>query len=202
MSVKIEEPGALKKIEEIVSSESESDGPEDSASMTSNASTSTHTLEEAINSANTMRLRTVLLQMCHENAVCRYLAGKALMVPAQNAEPDPKTGMKRLRKVYEMCCQYSKEYQVERNEKVRDSARIILKLEVQDKHPVQRYKEVDCNLHFWDDHDPDCHGDPGSFVDDPDYQEGFIWDCCDEDGNAEGCETSRHRPTRSVRAKD
>ncbi|EXJ71480.1 uncharacterized protein A1O5_05288 [Cladophialophora psammophila CBS 110553] len=124
MSIKTEDPGTRKKIEEIVSSESESDGPDDSASMTSNASTSTHTLEEAINSASAMRLRTVLLQMCHENAVCRYLAGKALMVPAPNAEPDPKTGMKRLRKAYEMCCQCGKEYEVEENEKVKGLMRV------------------------------------------------------------------------------
>lgn len=46
---------------------------------------------------------------------------------------------------------------------------------------------------FWADHDPNCHGEPSSFVDDPDYDEGFAWDCCESQGGAPGCLVTKHK---------
>ena len=46
---------------------------------------------------------------------------------------------------------------------------------------------------MWDDHDENCHGQCESFEDDPDYAEGFIWECCDKPGDDEGCKTTRHK---------
>ncbi len=57
-------------------------------------------------------------------------------------------------------------------------------------------KYVNYDDHFWADHDPDCHGDPESFEDDPDFAEGFKWDCCEKDGSASGCVTTKHRPRK------
>ncbi|KAH7408054.1 hypothetical protein BKA64DRAFT_437947 [Cadophora sp. MPI-SDFR-AT-0126] len=46
---------------------------------------------------------------------------------------------------------------------------------------------------FWADHDDQCHGDPHSFEDDPDFAEGFQWNCCDNLGDHEGCMTTKHK---------
>ncbi|KIW31559.1 uncharacterized protein PV07_03196 [Cladophialophora immunda] len=205
MSVQAQGPGPRREIEEVVLSDSNSDsdsessyeGPDDddevdddSASIGSAARGVEHTLEDAIRSASLARLRTVLLQMCSDNAVCRHLASKALLVAAPALAPEPKTGMKRLRKAYEMCSQCGTEYEVEENERVKGLCVY---------HPGE--KELDFESDFWADHDPNCHGDPDSFIDDPDYAEGFLWSCCDEEGGAEGCERTRHRPERSNRAR-
>lgn len=57
-------------------------------------------------------------------------------------------------------------------------------------------KEVDYESDFWADHDENCHGDPEDFVDDPDFEGGFLWSCCGEIGSAKGCVVSRHVPKR------
>jgi hypothetical protein len=56
-------------------------------------------------------------------------------------------------------------------------------------------KEVDNASDFWDDHDEDCHGDMESFADDESYAEGFVWTCCGEYGEAEGCHSTAHKPS-------
>ncbi len=63
------------------------------------------------------------------------------------------------------------------------------------------YKDLDTEADIWADHDPSCHGNPHDFDDDPDYAEGFKWDCCDEDATTEGCKTSKHRPDPRKRRK-
>jgi hypothetical protein len=59
-------------------------------------------------------------------------------------------------------------------------------------------KEVDDESSMWDDHDPDCHGDPSYFVDDPNYAEGFMWDCCEKSGDDEGCKSTKHKADVNV----
>jgi hypothetical protein len=56
-------------------------------------------------------------------------------------------------------------------------------------------KDVDEKSSTWDDHDEDCHGTYEACIDDPDYQSGFIWDCCDKKGDSSGCKTEKHNPT-------
>ncbi|EAT80976.1 hypothetical protein HBH56_164350 [Parastagonospora nodorum] len=62
-------------------------------------------------------------------------------------------------------------------------------------------QEVDWDGDFWADHDERCHGT----IDTPEmrkeHPEGFVWDCCDEPGDAAGCKTSRHRPNRAKRVR-
>ncbi|KAB8300885.1 hypothetical protein EYC80_002813 [Monilinia laxa] len=53
-------------------------------------------------------------------------------------------------------------------------------------------KDVDHDSDFWADHDDDAHGDPQSFEDDPDFAEGFIWDCCKQLATEKSCMNSRH----------
>jgi hypothetical protein len=61
--------------------------------------------------------------------------------------------------------------------------------------------EVDWAGDSWADHDENCHGP----IDTPEMREefpdGFIWNCCDETGEAEGCKKARHRPDRTKRIK-
>jgi hypothetical protein len=54
--------------------------------------------------------------------------------------------------------------------------------------------EVDDESATWEDHDPDCHGDPEDLMDDPTYEDGYIMGCCDKRMNASGCVVSRHKP--------
>ncbi len=51
---------------------------------------------------------------------------------------------------------------------------------------------MDWNSDFWVDHDPNHHGDEKSFADDPGFQDGFQWTCCEATGDAPGCIVTRH----------
>ncbi|KAL6704685.1 hypothetical protein ACN47E_007967 [Coniothyrium glycines] len=61
--------------------------------------------------------------------------------------------------------------------------------------------EVDHEGDFWADHDERCHGTIDTDEMRREYPEGFIWNCCDESGENEGCKKSRHRPNRAKRVK-
>lgn len=53
-----------------------------------------------------------------------------------------------------------------------------------------KYPDVDATI--WADHDERIHGRLEDFVDDWWYQEGFNWDCCDQNTAFEGCELTTH----------
>lgn len=61
-------------------------------------------------------------------------------------------------------------------------------------------KEVNDSDGFWDDHDPH-HGEPEDLEDEPGYDEGFQWSCCQEPIGAEGCVRSRHLPKDAHKKK-
>lgn len=52
---------------------------------------------------------------------------------------------------------------------------------------------LDYDADIWADHDERCHGPMDSFIDDPDYDEGFLWDFCDAEGYNEGCKFTKHK---------
>jgi hypothetical protein len=54
-------------------------------------------------------------------------------------------------------------------------------------------KEVNWDGGFWDDHDEDCHGRIDDLIDDEDCMEGFMWSCCEEPGDDEGCKSTKHK---------
>ena len=54
-------------------------------------------------------------------------------------------------------------------------------------------KEVDYDADFWADHDEDCHGPMDSFGDDPDFAEGYVWSCYENNGDDEGCKSTKHK---------
>ncbi|KAG4443386.1 hypothetical protein IFR05_001175 [Cadophora sp. M221] len=59
-------------------------------------------------------------------------------------------------------------------------------------------KELYYDGDFWADHDDNCHGDPASFEDDSDFADGFMWSCCQNSGDHEGCKTTRHKAPVNV----
>ncbi|KIW57532.1 hypothetical protein PV05_06073 [Exophiala xenobiotica] len=183
------------EIVDISSSEAHTEASDDvseSGSSDDAQSTTAHTLEEAIISATASRVKQVLLNICYKNAICRHLASEELLVSTYSSVPATENGgsKKRVRKAFEMCCQCEEEYDVLENEKTKGLCVY---------HPG--YKDLDTEADIWADHDPSCHGNPHDFDDDPDYAEGFKWDCCDEDAITEGCKTSKHRPDPSKRRK-
>ncbi|KUJ21422.1 uncharacterized protein LY89DRAFT_730202 [Mollisia scopiformis] len=55
------------------------------------------------------------------------------------------------------------------------------------------HKEVDPNRdHVWCDWDDYVHGRPESYINNPEYAEGFVWSCCGEYSNVKRCTTSKH----------
>lgn len=45
---------------------------------------------------------------------------------------------------------------------------------------------------IWDGLSEDNNGDLDKYIDDEDYDEGFMWTCCGEDGSSLGCRVSQH----------
>jgi hypothetical protein len=45
---------------------------------------------------------------------------------------------------------------------------------------------------MWCDWDEECHGYCASFIDDPEYADGFAWTCCGEAGDEMTCSGSKH----------
>jgi hypothetical protein len=54
--------------------------------------------------------------------------------------------------------------------------------------------DLEVNYEAFEDWDEDCHGPMDSKANRRDYPENFIWNCCDKDGLAEGCEQGEHVP--------
>jgi hypothetical protein len=60
--------------------------------------------------------------------------------------------------------------------------------------------EADFEGDFWADHDEMCHGDIDSDFCKREYPQGYIWDCCDTQGDQPGCERSRHKADPRLKA--
>lgn len=57
-------------------------------------------------------------------------------------------------------------------------------------------KEPDYNSDFWADHDEKCHGVIDDLVDEPGYEDGFFWRCCEQPATLKGCRIGKHRPAK------
>ncbi|KAF8847874.1 hypothetical protein BDZ45DRAFT_606751 [Acephala macrosclerotiorum] len=62
-------------------------------------------------------------------------------------------------------------------------------------------KEVDYEADVWDDHDPQCHGPYSDFEDDYEMASGFVWNCCDEQGDNPGCKSTKHKASINLIVK-
>ncbi|KAI9858505.1 MAG: hypothetical protein M1813_006446 [Trichoglossum hirsutum] len=54
-------------------------------------------------------------------------------------------------------------------------------------------KDVDDNPEFWAYHLVNGSGPCEARANDPDFAEGYAWDCCGEPGDGEGCKSTKHR---------
>ncbi|KXT06309.1 hypothetical protein AC578_9194 [Pseudocercospora eumusae] len=138
------------------------------------------TLEDAITTAPEVRLRALLRDIVQRVPEAHAIAARTLLASTSTA------GVKR--KAFEKCKNCGDDYNVSLNYK---GACVY----------HEGVKELDNMGDFWADHDPNCHGDPGSFVDDPDMEEGFVWSCCEQTGGADGCVISKHQPRETHIAK-
>jgi hypothetical protein len=47
-------------------------------------------------------------------------------------------------------------------------------------------------MDFWADHDDNCHGIKETLHDHPDNAGGFVWSCCEQRGDADGCQAREY----------
>jgi len=55
-------------------------------------------------------------------------------------------------------------------------------------------KDIDYDNETWDDYDVRKDGDHWDFVDNSDYEDGFMWSCCKAEMDDAGCKRRRHQP--------
>ncbi|CAF9925117.1 MAG: hypothetical protein HETSPECPRED_005749 [Heterodermia speciosa] len=96
--------------------------------------------------------------------------------------------LKRFRPRFATCENCKEEFDVETN----DGVSCIW-------HPEG--KEADYDADIWVDHDEDCHGRIDGFDDDPNYAEGFRYECCGRSGDNEGCKLGTHVEEENVYKK-
>ncbi|KAF7185493.1 hypothetical protein HII31_13190 [Pseudocercospora fuligena] len=128
---------------------------------------------EAITTAPEIRLRALLRNIVQRVPEAHAIATRTLLASTTTA------GVKR--KAFEKCKNCGDDYNVSENYK---GACVY----------HEGVKEVDYESSTWDDHDPRCHGEPSELDDDPTYDDGFPWSCCEQTGDADGCVISRHQP--------
>ena len=61
-----------------------------------------------------------------------------------------------------------------------------------DKEVDDEAQRSDGDMDFWADHDEDCHGIEEDLADEPEFAGGFIWSCCEQRGDADGCRAREH----------
>lgn len=171
------------------------------------------TVVQAIHSSTQDRIYTLLLEIVTTVPAAAALAEERLLLPIEakdRPEDEPSTQEKQQstslkRKAYEICKNCNAEYQVNDNRKgdcvyhdgtkmnSAPSSSLLISTNVKSLGN----KEVNDDADTWADHDENVHGLPEDLMSDSTYEEGFIWDCCDETGSADGCVVSKHMPKES-----
>lgn len=175
------------------------------------------TVVQAIHGSTQDRVYTLLLEIVTTIPAAKALAEERLLLPieakdrsvaeaeaeASTQEKQPITSLKR--KAYEICKNCNAEYQVNDNRKGDCVYHDGTKMTSASFHLCSAStnvkslgnKEVNDDADTWADHDENVHGHPEDLMSDSTYEEGFIWDCCDETGSADGCVVSKHEPKES-----
>ncbi|CZT19199.1 uncharacterized protein RCC_05045 [Ramularia collo-cygni] len=143
---------------------------------------------QAIHEATPDRRYTLLLEIVSTIPAAKALAEERLLLPLASSGESSDVQPNLKRKAYEICENCKEEYSVESN----DKGSCVY-------HDGN--KEVNYKSDMWIDHDDDCHGDPDSFADDPNYADGFRWGCCEQNSETEGCVVSRHVPKKVDESK-
>lgn len=59
-------------------------------------------------------------------------------------------------------------------------------------------KNPDYDADTWDDHDENIHGRLSDLGDDPEYTDGYMWDCCERRGDDIGCRRGMHKARNQI----
>ncbi|KEQ97235.1 hypothetical protein AUEXF2481DRAFT_27499 [Aureobasidium subglaciale EXF-2481] len=143
-------------------------------------------LDHAIDHTLLSRLQSLLKQVCDASPEARALVEEELLAAESTTVIDltddddiptqATNGVKRSR--YAICEQCKEEFDITEN----------------DDEACQHHTgelEVDWDGDFWADHDEEIHGTIDLDLAD-EYPQGFMWECCNELGDSEGCETGPH----------
>ncbi|KAK4561086.1 hypothetical protein LTR86_005041 [Recurvomyces mirabilis] len=147
-------------------------------------------LEDTIATASADRPRAVLLQICRDNAEAEDIAQTSLLITHASG-----LTLKRARTAWQsmmslaivLAIAFTIEVGYHTNSGLVNSTECA----------YTGKKKVDYQSDFWADHDDDCHGDPETLHDEPDYADGFIWTCCDGVGDVPGCVVTVHNAVRT-----
>lgn len=161
------------------------------------------TVVDAIHSATPGRIRTLLLEIVNTIPAAQSLAEQRLLLPL--SEPTNGSAASSLkRKAYESCKNCKVEFSVVDNHKsscvyhegssCSGLPRCELTCEIGEK-------EADMESDMWIDHEEDHHGNIDDLVDDPEFEDGFLWSCCGGKVRSEGCIVSKHVPKQDDTAK-
>ncbi|KAG0702468.1 hypothetical protein DFH29DRAFT_851502 [Suillus ampliporus] len=136
-------------------------------------------LRNAVNGMSEARLRKIVIRLADEIPVFQNaLVKEAMVVNGKKRKAIPR---------WERCVNCKEEYDVSDE---RDDEECCY-------HPG----ELDVDEEYFPDWDEECHGPMDTKKNRADYPDGFIWDCCDENGRSEGCETGQHVPGRQSKKR-
>lgn len=110
--------------------------------------------------------------------------------------------LKRMRTRYAMCENCDEEFDVAYNSMgdcswhegkiVKDLMKSATSASLRSANREVESLDVDYDGDIWADHDERCHGPMDTEENRSQFPEGFIYECCNGDGSAEGCKTGRH----------
>ncbi|KAI5467488.1 hypothetical protein BGZ63DRAFT_419188 [Mariannaea sp. PMI_226] len=122
-----------------------------------------------ISTASIHQLQSVLVALCADGEV-RHRASRHWASLSASLE-DPKDVV--------ICMQCDKSFSIKKKD-----AEVCL------YHPEEL--EVDFDSDVWADHDEKCHGPEDTEENRREFPDGFIYPCCQGQGDAPGCERSKH----------
>jgi hypothetical protein len=170
-------------------------------------------LNTALSTVQPDRLRTIIKNLCLLSPTAEEYIGHILLTPEDNTKPKKRkrtvsiTDIEAKKKNqvlvprFAKCIQCNEEYDTTLNSSKAccwhpGKLALIVRFPLPLLLLIQRHageRERDDEGDFWADHDENCHGRISDLEDE--YPEGFVWTCCEELGNEEGCERGRHRDT-------
>ncbi|KAI5358381.1 hypothetical protein Slin15195_G108340 [Septoria linicola] len=130
-------------------------------------------LEQAIDTFPAPQLRKLLTHLVRISDDNHKIATERLLTPLSVV-----AGTKRKR--WEVCVQCEKDFDVTMNEKQQCR-----------RHPGS--KEIDHRYDFWTDLNLELDGNLSDHAEETEYEDGFMWSCCEKPLASPGCVASEHR---------
>ncbi|KAK8192840.1 uncharacterized protein BKA78DRAFT_367860 [Phyllosticta capitalensis] len=140
-------------------------------------------LIKAIGRADLDRLRTVLHHICQNSEEANESVEEDLLMTDLNVGKSGRMKVKRQFSRYEECLRCRSEFDVTEND---------------DLACTYHYGSLDVWDDFWADHDEDVHGTIDTDKMRENFPDGFVYSCCGESANANGCVYGRHEEEKDV----